>query len=320
MVTGFGLLARCGGAPARRRPAPPARRAAGNSVRCASRPASAATRSRNGAWRRRRGARAPGRAPVRRAVRRVPSRTSRPAPRHRGPRPRMRGELAQFVEHPGVVGQAERLLGLLEQAAQLAGGDPHLVHRVVGVGAHRAVPLDELGRPVRRPRGESDRPGGGACVRRRAARHPAPAPASSRGRRAPHRRRAAGCSAGPADQRADVGSHVPRPARVPTPASAARRLRRTAGRRGDLVIAEFGHRRAVGTVEQSGRCGPSRCGRPATNGRSRTIASTTSRSSSGTVRVGVGPERQRGPRCGRPGRRAASDASPRRGRRCAAAG
>ncbi len=56
-----------------------------------------------------------------------------------------RGQLAQLTEYRRVVGQPEGLFGSLEQTADLADGDPHLMHRIIGIGAHRAVDLQQVG-------------------------------------------------------------------------------------------------------------------------------------------------------------------------------
>ena len=52
------------------------------------------------------------------------------------------GQLAQLVEE--AVRESERIRRRLQQAADLAGGHPHLVHGVVGVGAHGAIPHQQL--------------------------------------------------------------------------------------------------------------------------------------------------------------------------------
>lgn len=54
------------------------------------------------------------------------------------------GQLTQFIDDPRTFLQAKRLLGIRQQAADLAGRHSHLVHGVIGVGPHGPIPQQQL--------------------------------------------------------------------------------------------------------------------------------------------------------------------------------
>ena len=54
-----------------------------------------------------------------------------------------RGQFTKLIKDPGVVGQPERARRGLQQAADRADGHPHLMHGVLDVSPHGAIPREQ---------------------------------------------------------------------------------------------------------------------------------------------------------------------------------